>query len=35
MPELKKQEVVKFEEGQKVFAPKLTFSFDKYLFFFL
>jgi hypothetical protein len=28
MPELKKQEVVKFEEGQKVFAPKLTFSFD-------
>jgi hypothetical protein len=28
MPELKKEEVVKFKEGQKVFVPKTTFAFD-------
>jgi hypothetical protein len=30
MPELKKtkEEVVKFNEGQKVFVPKTTFAFD-------
>jgi hypothetical protein len=29
MPELKKtEEVVKFTEGQKVFVPKVAFSFD-------
>jgi hypothetical protein len=28
MAELKKEEVVKFTEGQKVFVPKATFAFD-------
>lgn len=28
MPDLKKEEVIKFTEGQRVFVPKTTFGFD-------